>query len=88
MGSVPASAAAADDSQALCSVAPGCTVTVRRLDPRHDAVGDRLADLGFLPGTTVRVVRRAPLGDPTIYELRGTQLCLRKRETARILVGP
>ena len=45
----------------------------------------RLLDLGFVPGTRVRAVRRAPLGDPTLYELRGTQLCLRRSEAARVL---
>ena len=52
------------------------------------AVADRLADLGFLPGTSVRTLRRAPLGDPRVYELRGTRLCLRRREAARVQVLP
>ena len=52
------------------------------------SVGRRLSDLGFLPGTAVRVVRRAPLGDPTVYELRGYQLCLRRAEASRIKVVP
>jgi Fe2+ transport system protein FeoA len=34
----------------------------------------------------VRCRRRAPLGDPRVYELRGTQLCLRRSEAARVLV--
>ena len=42
----------------------------------------RLLDLGLLPGTEVRAIRRAPLGDPAVYELRGARLCLR-REDAR-----
>ena len=49
-------------------------------------LGQRLADLGFLPGTPVTLVRRAPLGDPAIYELRGTQLCIRHREARAIRV--
>lgn len=51
-----------------------------------DAVATRLSHLGFLPGTLVRAVRRAPLGDPTIYELRGNQMCLRRAESDRIVV--
>lgn len=46
----------------------------------------RLADLGFLPGTPVLCLRCAPLGDPRVYELRGSQLCLRKSEAACIRV--
>jgi ferrous iron transport protein A len=52
------------------------------------AVATRLLDLGFAPGTAVRALRRAPLGDPTLYELRGTQLCLRRSEAERIGVRP
>jgi ferrous iron transport protein A len=51
-------------------------------------VAHRLLDLGFVPGTEVRALRRAPLGDPTLYELRGTQLCLRRSEAERIQVRP
>jgi ferrous iron transport protein A len=48
----------------------------------------RLEALGFLPETLVACRRRAPLGDPRVYELRGTQLCLRRSEAARIRVRP
>jgi ferrous iron transport protein A len=47
-------------------------------------IGRRLLDLGFVPGTQVRVVRRAPLGDPLEFELRGYRLSLRKTEAAHI----
>jgi ferrous iron transport protein A len=46
----------------------------------------RLEALGFLPATEVTCRRRAPLGDPRVYELRGTQLCLRRSEARRIQV--
>lgn len=46
----------------------------------------RLADLGFLPGTPVACLRRAPLGDPRLYELRGTQICLRRQQAGQIRV--
>jgi ferrous iron transport protein A len=51
-------------------------------------VAARLLDLGFVPGTRVRALRRAPLGDPTLYELRGAQLCLRRSEAMRVAVRP
>ncbi len=50
------------------------------------AQGRRLLDLGFLPGTSIRVVRRAPLGDPIQFELRGCNFCLRKSEADSIRV--
>ena len=53
-----------------------------------DAIGRRLMDLGLVPGTAVRAVRRSPMGDPTVYELRGYRLCLRRVDAARVRVGP
>ncbi len=50
------------------------------------ALAERLEDLGFVPGTEVTVRRRAPLGDPRVYELRGSQLCLRGTEARAIRV--
>lgn len=44
----------------------------------------RLMELGLFPGTEVRFVRRAPLGDPMEVEVRGFHLSLRAREAACI----
>lgn len=70
----------------LSDLAPGAHARIVEV-VGHDAVAARLSHLGFLPGTPVRVVRRAPLGDPTIYELRGNQMCLRKAESSRITIA-
>jgi len=48
----------------------------------------RLMDLGLLPKTPIRVLRRSPLGDPTVYEFRGYRLCLREIDAARVRVRP
>lgn len=50
----------------------------------EDAIARRLDDLGLRQGVVVEVVRRAPLGDPTVYELHGYQLCLRRTESERV----
>jgi ferrous iron transport protein A len=50
------------------------------------AYGRRLEDLGFSPETEVACRRRAPLGDPRVYEVHGIQFCLRAREARAILV--
>jgi ferrous iron transport protein A len=60
----------------------GLVVEVRA----DDAVGERLLDLGLVPGTSIAVLRRAPLGDPSVYEFRGYQLCLRRSEAQRVSV--
>ena len=71
----------------LAQLAPGDRAVIVAID-RETAIGRRLADLGFVPGTGVRALRRAPLGDPTVYEIRGTRFCLRRSEARRIRVAP
>ena len=46
----------------------------------------RLMEMGLLPGTTLRVVRFAPLGDPVEILVRGYHLSLRRSEAAEIVV--
>ena len=70
----------------LCELAPGDVAVVSEVQDQSDPVGLRLSHLGFLPGTPIRVLRRAPLGDPTVYQLRGNQMCLRRAESSRIIV--
>lgn len=41
----------------------------------------RLLDLGLIPDTVVKSIRRSPAGDPTAYLIRGTTLGLRSEET-------
>jgi ferrous iron transport protein A len=71
----------------LASLAPGAHAVIEFVETTT-AIGRRLADLGFLPRTPIHVLRRAPLGDPVAYELRGYRLCLRRAEALRVLVVP
>lgn len=45
----------------------------------------RLMELGFVPGSRVRAVHKAPGGDPRVFHVDGTQIALR-RETAVHLI--
>jgi ferrous iron transport protein A len=47
----------------------------------------RLMEMGLLPGTSVRVVRVAPLGDPIELRVRNYSLSVRRAEAARIAVN-
>jgi len=49
-------------------------------------MGLRLMEMGLIPGTGVRVVRLAPMGDPMELELRGYRLSIRLAEAARVQV--
>lgn len=62
----------------LSQVPVGSSVVVRVVDQGVSGEGRRLREVGFVPGTRVRVERRAPLGDPTVYEVRSTRLALRR----------
>ncbi|HEY2447379.1 MAG TPA: FeoA family protein [Mycobacterium sp.] len=73
----------------LAQLPPGQRATVVGTVPEAaSAVVSRLAQLGFRPTAQVDVIRRAPLGDPTIYRVQDTELCLRRREAQLIVVVP
>jgi ferrous iron transport protein B len=54
----------------LSEIEIGTTAVVDRVEA-PPSIATRLGDLGFIPGTPVTSVRRAPLGDPGVYEIRG-----------------
>lgn len=90
----PVQASRAEDAEqgaAACicvlALAPGA---VARLcaDHRHGLAGGRLADLGFVPGTRLRIIRFAPLRDPIEIEIRDTRVCARREELAELFVVP
>jgi ferrous iron transport protein A len=71
--------------QPLTSVALGKKAKVAeiRLPPGSRP---RLMEMGLLVGTTVELVRFAPMGDPVEIKVRGYNLTLRKQEAEQILV--
>ena len=46
----------------------------------------RLMEFGLVPGTTVEVIRIAPLGDPMQLLVRGCRLSIRLAEAAEVTV--
>jgi len=72
-------------ARALAELAPGERGRVVSVAGDADAAR-RLMDLGLIRGTTVEVVRRAPLGDPMEVKLRGFMLTLRRTEAEHITV--
>lgn len=51
------------------------------------ALGDRLAELGFTTGASIRVLRRAPFGGPLQVQIRDFVLSLRFQDAACIQVA-
>jgi len=73
----------------LAQLAPGQRATVVGTVPQaNPEVANRLGQLGFRATAHVDVIRRAPLGDPTIYRVHDTELCLRRREAQLIEIVP
>jgi ferrous iron transport protein A len=69
----------------LAKIALGKAVKVRSVDgPR--AFRRRLLEMGLVPGTPVKIVTVAPLGDPLRIEVRGGQWSIRRAEAAQIQV--
>ena len=48
---------------------------------------ERLAELGFTPGTEVHVVRRAPLGDPLHVRVRSGSFAVRRDEARCVAIA-
>lgn len=61
-----------------CAVIAGMTVDKSSLT--------RLRELGLVPGTHIRVVRRAPLGEPIEIMVRGSLLAMRNHDASHISI--
>lgn len=71
----------------LCDLGLGDVAHIRGVDlPGQPAVQRRIEELGFAPGAEIEVVRRAPLGDPTVYRVSDYEICLRRGQAKAILV--
>ena len=69
----------------LSDLAPGEHGTIEKYET--DNPPPRLMEMGLVPGTTVEVVRRAPLGDPINLKVRGYHLSIREHEAALIYIS-
>ena len=69
----------------LDKLSPGQQGVVVRVGGKGPAKR-RMMDMGLVPGSKVKVVRVAPLGDPIEFELKGYSLSLRKSEAREITV--
>ncbi len=70
----------------LSDLAVGNTAVIQDMPTGHDAHLTRLRELGLVPGTRVRLVRRAPLGDPIEISVRGSRIAMRCSEAQHIKI--
>jgi ferrous iron transport protein A len=66
-------------------VEPGTLAVVRAVNG-SGPVRKRILDMGLIKGAKVQMVRRAPLGDPIEFKLRGFTLSLRSEEAALVQI--
>jgi ferrous iron transport protein A len=64
---------------------PGRRVVVVHLQGRGQS-RRRLLAVGMVPGAIVDVVRRAPLKDPVVYRVKGTDISIRARDAHMVQV--
>lgn len=56
--------------------------------PTGTSSSQRLRDLGLITGESVRVLKKAPMGDPIELRIMNYDLCIRRSEAEGILVEP
>jgi len=74
-------------SVTLSDLAIGETATIRDIDASTPA-GNRLLELGFIPGTPITAIQRAPMGDPATFCIRGYRIGLRRSESSLVSIHP
>lgn len=71
--------------RALDTLRPGESSVIVSIEG-DPAVARRLMEMGLVPGTSVEIIRRAPLGDPVELRVRRTHLSIRRSEAERVRV--
>ncbi|MFM2092788.1 MAG: hypothetical protein RLZZ127_3277, partial [Planctomycetota bacterium] len=72
-------------SLTLADLEPGADATITTV-LGADAVRRRLLELGLMPGSGIRLERRAPFGEPLIVRVAGGRISLRRVEAERVQV--
>jgi Fe2+ transport system protein FeoA len=73
------------ESTQLHTLRPGQMAKIERVNG-ISALRRRFIEMGIVKGETIRIERRAPLGDPIEYFIKGYHLALRMEEAAQIEV--
>ena len=71
----------------LSDLQPGETAVIENV-ALPEAEQQLLVRFGFFDGAEVRCSRRAPLGDPIVYSLDGSEIALRTETACRIFASP
>ena len=69
----------------LSELQPGETASICQL-PEGQVLANRLREMGVLRGTEITFVRKAPMGDPLEFRLRGYSLSIRRVDAEQVLI--
>lgn len=75
------------EKNTLEALEPGEIGIITGVSNKSHAVKRRLIDMGLTPGTEIKIIKLAPLGDPMEISLRGFHLSLRKSDAGMITIG-
>ncbi len=75
----------------LSELEPGSQAKIDKIliDPNEaEHFSSRLLELGFIPGSTVKCLHKAPItGNPKSYLVRGMHVALRNEEATRVSIS-
>ena len=71
--------------ETLSRINPGKKARIIRIIGKGSA-RRRILDMGMVPGAEIEVIKRAPLGDPIEFKIKGYNITLRKKEAEQIIV--
>lgn len=69
----------------LSELKPNDSGTIKSIKA-EGSLKQKLLDMGMIPGSPIKVLKLAPLGDPIDVQIRGYQLSLRKSEAQHITI--
>lgn len=72
----------------LHHLAVGASGRITGYSGRHSGYRHKLLSMGLTPGTEVKIIRVAPLGDPIEIFTRGFYLSLRQNEAELLAIQP
>lgn len=67
----------------LSDLKPGESATIVKAPQNNE----RLAEIGFVAGERVSIMRVAPFGDPVVVQVLDTPVIIRRAELAEVLVS-
>ncbi len=70
----------------LDKIKKGETVKVISMEDSSDELRSHILNMGLTPGVEVTLIKKAPLGDPLEFRLRGYELALQKKDASKIVV--